>query len=328
MDAPIIQLIEFDNGSLIEKEVKTIEEAAKGIKSNTVSWVNIYGLHDLDLIKSLGERFELPMLLLENMLNTDQRPKYDDGENYDAFILKMLHEHPEKKIISAEQVSIVLGENFVLTLQERKGDVFAPVRERIRQSKGRIRKCGNDYLTFALLDTIVDNYTILIENLGQKVEDLEDRLFLNKETGIVNEIYSYKTELNYLRKSIRPVKDFMLHLLKSENSFFQPENKVFLHELNQLVVQSTDTIELYNNLVSDQLNIYNANMGNRMNEVMKVLTIFASIFIPLTFLAGIYGMNFEYIPELKFKFSYPIFWIVVISTVLILFMYFKKKKWL
>ncbi len=328
MDAPIIQLIEFDNGLLIEKEVKTIEEAAKGIKSNTVSWVNIYGLHDLDLIKRLGDRFELPTLLLENMLNTDQRPKYDDGENYDAFILKMLHEHPEKKIISAEQVSIVLGENFVLTLQERKGDVFAPVRERIRQSKGRIRKCGNDYLTFALLDTIVDNYTILIENLGQKVEDLEDRLFLKNETGIVSEIYSYKTELNYLRKSIRPVKDFMVHLLKSEDSFFQPENKVFLNELNQLVIHSTDTIELYNNLVSDQLNIYNANMGNRMNEVMKVLTIFASIFIPLTFLAGIYGMNFDYIPELKFKYAYPIFWVVVVSTIIVLFIYFKKKKWL
>jgi len=328
MESSIIQLIQYNPDSIYESEVTQITEAFNAIKDKHVNWINIYGLHDLEIIKYLGEFMQLPSLLLEDMLNTDQQPKYHDGNDYDAFILKMLHQDTETNHILAEQITIVLGKNCIVTLQEKKGDVFASVRERIRKSTGRIRSKQNDYLAYSLMDTIVDNYMILIEGLGTKVEEMEDRIFLKKDTKILEEIYSFKTELNYLRKNVRPVREAITKLLRTDTSGFQKKNIQYLKDLHELVVQSTDAIELYNSLVSDQLNIYNTSVGNAMNEVMKTLTIFASIFIPLTFLAGIYGMNFEYIPELKFKYAYAIFWGIIIVIGVILLIYFKRKKWL
>jgi magnesium transporter len=328
VEVPSIRAMQYNETAFSELSVDSIEKAFHLINSQTVTWIDIYGLHDIEIIQKVGELFNLPALLLENIVNTDLRPKYEDGDTYDAFIVKMLHQKPKSDIIEAEQISMILGENYVLTLQERKGDVFSPVRDRIRNKKGRICRKKNDYLTYSLLDTIVDNYMLLIENIGSKVEDLEDRIFLKKDINLSEDIYVYKTELNFLRKAVRPVKDLMVYLLKSENSFFNEDNQKYLSHLNDLVTQSTDAIELYNNLLSDQLNIYNTNVNNRLNEVMKVLTIFASIFIPLTFLAGIYGMNFEYIPELSFKYAYPIFWLVSLSIGFSLLYYFRKNKWL
>lgn len=328
MDNTVIQFMQYNSETLTEVQVETVNEAFNKIKSGSVNWINIYGLHDTEMIKTIGDILQIPQLILEDILNTDQPPKYDDGETFDVFILKMLSQTNESTPITAEQITLILGENYVLTIQEQHGDVFAPVRERIRKNKGRVRLNDNDYLAYALMDTIVDNYTLLIENLGRRIEDLEDRIFLRHDTKIAGEIYRFKTELNFLRKSIRPVKDLMNGLLKTENSYFQEKNTQFLKDLYGLVVQSTDAIELYNNLVSDQLNFYNTNMSNSMNEVMKVLTIFASVFIPLTFFAGIYGMNFEYLPELKYKYAYPIFWMVVILLSGGLLFYFKRKKWL
>jgi len=328
MESSIIQLIQYNADSIYESEVTQIAEAFNAIKDKHVNWINIYGLHDLEIIKYLGEIMQLPSLLLEDMLNTDQQPKYHDGIDYDSFILKILHQDPETNHILAEQITIVLGKNCIVTLQEKKGDVFASVRERIRNSSGRIRSKGNDYLAYSLMDTIVDNYMILIEGLGRKVEEMEDRIFLKKDTKILEEIYTFKTELNYLRKTVRPVREAITKLLRTDTSRFQKKNIQYLKDLHELVVQSTDAIELYNSLVSDQLNIYNTSVGNAMNEVMKTLTIFASIFIPLTFLAGIYGMNFEYIPELKFKYAYAIFWGIIIVIGVIILIYFKRKKWL
>jgi len=328
MEKTIIQLMRFSKDELVEKEVDSIKAAKDEFKEGAINWINIYGIHELEMIQSLGTEFDLPSLLLEDILNTDQPPKYENGETYDAFILKMLHPEEKSKRIHAEQISVVLGENYVLTLQERVGDFFNPVRERIRKGKGRIRQSGNDYLAYAIMDTIVDNYTILIENIGNNVEEMEDRLFRHMDSAIVEEIYQFKMELNYLRKSIRPVRDFMLLLNKTENSYIQEKNKQYLSDLIDLVSQCADAIELYNNMLSDQLNIYNTNMSNKMNEVMKTLTIFASVFIPLTFVAGIYGMNFEYMPELGFKYSYLIFWIAILILGGGLFIYFKRKKWL
>mgnify|MGYP000011757665 CR=1 FL=1 len=328
MDKTIIQLMKFDKDELVEKGVNSIHDAKAEFKAGAVNWINIYGIHELEMIQSLGNEFNLPSLLLEDILNTDQPPKYENGENYDAFILKMLKAEENSNRVHAEQISIILGENYVLTLQERVGDFFHPVRERIRKGKGRLRYHGNDYLAYALMDTIVDNYTILIENIGSKVEEMEDRLFRHMDAAIVEEIYQFKTELNYLRKSIRPVRDYLVILNKTEDSYIQEKNRQFLNDLFDLVAQCTEAIELYNNMLSDQLNIYNTNMSNKMNEVMKTLTIFASVFIPLTFVAGIYGMNFEHMPELGYKYSYLIFWIVVLLLGGGLFIYFKRKKWL
>jgi magnesium transporter len=328
MEKPIIQFMKYDKDELVEKEVASIGDAKAEFKEEAINWINIYGIHDLEMIQNLGTEFNLPALLLEDILNTDQPPKYENGDTYDAFIIKMLHPDEKSNRIHAEQISLVLGENFVLTLQERIGDFFNPVRERIRKGKGRLRHSGNDYLAYALMDTIVDNYTILIENIGSKVEEIEDRLFQNMDSAMVEEIHRFKTELNFLRKSIRPVRDFLLMLNKAEDTFIQEKNKQFLRDLFDLVTQCTDTLELYSNMLSDQLNIYNTNMSNKMNEVMKTLTIFASVFIPLTFVAGIYGMNFEHMPELGYKYSYLIFWIAIVILGGGLFIYFKRKKWL
>lgn len=328
MDKPVITLMEYNPDQLVEKELSAIEEAEAINDPGTVSWINIYGIHDQDLMGQIGDVFGLHTIFMEDVMNTDQRPKYEEGDNYDAVILKMLKYDESENLISAEQLSLILGQHFVLTLQEQRGDVFDPVRERIRNAKKTSRLHDSDYLAYALLDTVIDNYIIVTEAIGRGIESLEERIFLNPEKSLVEEIYKFKTEVSFLRKSVRPVKDLMGQILRSENTLIQDKYLHFMKDLDDLTTQATEAIELYSGMISDHLNIYSTNVNNRINEVMKVLTIFASTFIPLTFLAGIYGMNFEYIPELGFKYSYLIFWIVVICVVIGLLIYFKRKKWL
>lgn len=328
MDRPEINLMEYDAEHLVEKRLESIEEAELCLQNDQVSWINIFGIHDLEMIQRIGELFDLPALVLEDILNTDQRPKYDEGEDFNVFILKMLKYDEEAKQITGEQFTLVLGRNYVLTLQEQHGDVFNSVRERIRNVKRKTRLNNPDYLAYALLDTIVDNYVVIVESMGREIEELEKSIFGNPDKSIVEQIYTLKTELSYLRKSVRPVKEMMLQFLKSDNSLFQKKNMQYLRDMDDLLIHATEAIELYNGMISDHLNIYSTIVNNRINEVMKVLTIFASIFIPLTFLAGIYGMNFEYLPELSFKYSYFIFWGVVISIGTGLLLYFRRKKWL
>jgi len=328
MDDPVITLVEYRPGQVVEKELTSLEEAGNIHDPSVVTWINIYGIHDEKLMEQMGKLFGLHPLFLEDIMNTDQRPTYQDGDPYDGVIMKMLNYNESEKLISAEQFTLVLGRHFVLTLQEQRGDVFNPVRERIRNAKPNSRLYDADYLAYALLDTIVDNYIQVTESVGREIEALEDRIFLNPEKSLVEEIYRLKTEVSFLRKSVRPVRELMGQVLKSENTVFQEKYLHFLKDLNDLVMQAAEAIELYNGMISDHLNIYSTNVNNRINEVMKVLTIFASTFIPLTFLAGIYGMNFEYIPELGFRYSYLIFWIVVVVVVIGLLFYFRRKKWL
>jgi magnesium transporter len=311
----------------VERELDSIEELNELKESPTVSWINVWGIHDLELIRRTGEILGLHSLILEDILNTDQSPMYEADDNYDIFILKLLHYDESKRILHADQLTLILGENFVLTLQEQLGELFDPLRERIRNTKKRVRFLDADYVAYSILDTIADSYMLITESLGRQIEGLEERLFQGSDPKLVEEIYLFKTELSFLRKSIRPVREVMSKVMRTDNGFFQDKYKDYLRDLNELVVQTTDAIELYSGMISDHLNIYSTNVNNRTNEVMKVLTIFAAIFIPLTFLAGIYGMNFEYIPELGFKYSYLIFWIVVIGLGLGLLIYFKRKKW-
>lgn len=328
MKKPTMKLFDYNKDYLNEIEINDLHEFEPYIHQDSVSWLNINGIHEPALIQELGDMLNLHPLLLEDMLNTDEMPKYHDSDNYDAFVLKMITYDEYKNKLYSEQFTLILGHKYVVTLQEQPGDVFDPVRNRIR-NKGRVRLNENDYLAYALIDTIVDNYLILIEQLGRNIEAQEVKIFKNIEKdNIAEKIYRFKIELNFLRKSIRPLRDMMNKVFKSDKSFFQEKNESFLLDLNDLVEQATEAIELYTSLVSDQLNIYNAKMGNKMNEVMKVLTIFASIFIPLTFFAGIYGMNFDYMPELNYKYSYPIFWIIMLTLGLGLLWYFKRKRWL
>lgn len=328
MEKPQIRIMDYSADHMNESELVSIKDCEPFLKTDSVSWINVFGIHEMEMMNDTGSVFGIDNLLLEDILNTDQMPKYVAGENYDAFILKMLDYNSETNRISAEQLTLILGENFILTLQERKGDVFNPVRERIRNHKGRVRLNNNDYLAYALMDIISDNYLLIIENLGRQIEDLETKIFSENSKDIAQDIYNYKIELSYLRKNIRPFKEGIMNLFKNEDSFFSPDTLNYMVDLKESIIHASDSIELYSSLVSDQLNTHNTLVNNKMNQVMKVLTIFASIFIPLTFIAGVYGMNFRYIPELELKSGYFLFWILTIIIGISFIIFFKKKKWL
>ena len=328
MDKTSITVTDYTGDQLIEKELGSIEECKPYLEKDSVTWIDISGLHDVKLIKKAGFLFNIPSLLLEDILSTDQVPGYEEHDDFDAFLMKSLEYNEEKDRIYADQLAILLGDKFVLTLQERVNKQFDYVRSRIRNKRGRIRRQGADYLAYALMDTLVDHYILIIEKTGRRIESLEEELFSNSREDLARQIYHHKTELRYLRQSVRPVKELMNQLMKNDEKRFRPETETFLEDLKDLLNQAVEAIELYNNIISDQLNIYNTNVNNRMNQVMKTLTIFASIFIPLTFLAGVYGMNFDYIPELAWKFSYPVFWSVSAGLVIVLVIFYKRKGWL
>jgi len=323
-----IRVIDFDNTNLNEQELEDIMQGTKYIETNTVTWINIDGLHDLEAINKVGKAFDLHPLLLEDILNTGQRPKMEEFDNCLFLVLKMLRYDDEKQIILAEQLSMIIGRTFLITFQERVGDVFEPVRERIRKQRGRIRVSGIDYLAYALLDTVVDNYIYLVSKLGEKIEDIEVGILEETSAKTLEKINNYKREMSYIRKSVRPAKEFITKLPRLESEFIREETKPFLNDLLDLITQATEAIDTYREMLSDQLNIYNSSISNKMNDVMKILTIFAAIFIPLTFIAGIYGTNFEYLPELHFKYSYFIFLGIIVTIAIGMLFFFKRKGWL
>ena len=328
IEKKLIHLINFTNEKLIEDEPENIEDCLPFISEDTVSWVSMYGLHDAEMIQKLGELFDIHGLLLEDMLNTDQRPKITENDKLLIIILKMLDYNEKTKELTSEQITLILDDSYLITLQEREGHYFDVIRERIRKGTGRVRRKGADYLTYALLDTIVDNYLINIEILGNIIEKTESRIFAPKhQKGLMEEIYKHKTEINFLRKNIRPVKEIVHHLIENESGFITDENLKYFRDLNDLVVQASETIEIYQMMLNDQMNIYHASIDSKANEIMKVLTIFSAFFIPMTFVAGVYGMNFDNEPELHLKYGYLFFWILMIAIVLSLLVYFRKRKW-
>jgi len=327
IENPLIRLINFTNETLIEKEPEHLEDCMPYLSENTVSWISVYGLHDAEMIQKLGELFEIHSLLLEDMLNTDQRPKITENDKLLIIILKILDFDEKTKELTSDQISLILDDNYLITLQEKEGHYFDTIRERMRKGTGRVRRKGADYLTYVLLDTIVDNYLLNIEILGSIIEKTEGRIFIPKQKGLIEEIYKHKTEINFLRKNIRPVKEIVHHLIENESGFIEEENMKYFRDLNDLVVQATETVEIYQIMLNDQMNIYHANLDLRANEIMKVLTVFSAFFIPLTFVAGVYGTNFEYLPEIKLKFGYLYFWMVLASITLSLTVYFKRRKW-
>jgi magnesium transporter len=323
-----IRVIDYDQSKLNEAQLDDISKGKEFKETNTVTWINIDGLHDHTLMQKIGDIFDLHPLLLEDIMNTDQRPKLEEFDNCLFLVLKMLRYDKEKQVIIAEQLSMVLGRTFLLTFQEQPGDVFEPVRERIRKQKGRIRATGIDYLAYALVDTVIDNYIAIIERIGEQIEDLDEEVLTNPKPVVMEKINTLKREMNYLRKSIRPLREAVIQLLKLDSKLIKDKTIPFLRDLQDLIIHATEAIDMYREMLSDQLNIYNSSISNRMNEIMKVLTIFAAIFIPLTFVAGIYGTNFEYLPELHYKYSYFILWGVMISVAIAMLSYFKRKDWL
>jgi len=328
VDKISMHVIDYNEKFIDEIDPNNIDEITQLKETSTVSWININGLHDTEAIKSLAKSFNIHPLVVEDIVNTGQRPKMEEYDDNLFFALKMMRYDSKNNKIESEQLTLVMGPNFLITFQERPGDVFEPVRKRIRNKMGRIRHHGIDYLTYALLDSVIDNYMIIIERIGGQIEETEEELLENMNKNILSKINDYKREMNYLRKTIRPVKDFMLQLSRLDSDLIHDDTLPFIKDLLDISTQAVESIDTYRLMLSDHLDIYNSGSNNRLNEIMKILTIFSAIFIPLTFIAGIYGTNFEFMPELSFKYSYPIFWGVLLIIAGFMLRFFKRKKWL
>jgi magnesium transporter len=323
-----ITYMDYDEQNIQEKQVASIEECFPFKSTPTVSWINIDGLHDVELTEKLGKEFELHSLILEDILNTGQRPKVEDFDKYIFVVLKMLSYNDKEQTVQLEQVSVVLGPNYVISFQESIGDVFDQIRDRLRNAKGRIRKMGCDYLMYALLDAIVDNYFAILEKLGERIEFLEEELVADPTGKTLEQIHRLKREMISLRKSVWPLRELISGLERSETSLIKETTEVYLRDVYDHTIQVIDTVESFRDMVSGMLDIYLSSISNRMNSVMKVLTIIATIFIPLTFIAGIYGMNFKYMPELERRWGYPLVLLVMAIVAVVMLSYFRRKRWL
>ncbi len=311
-----------------EKRQIKIEDLTQLKEFSGVTWLNSDGLNEIDTIETIGRVFNIHDLVLEDILTLDQRPKVDDHEEYLFVILKMIYSNESKSDIETEQVSLILKKGFVLSFQERKGDVFDVIRERMKNGKGRIRRMGTDYLVYALMDAVVDNYFVVMENLGEEIEALEDEIIQKPDPKTSANIHDLRRKVILLRRSIWPLREVINGLVHSESDLIKKQTKLFIRDLYDHTIQIIETLETFRDILSGMLDIYLSSASNRMNEVMKVLTIIATLFIPLSFLAGIYGMNFKYMPELEWKWAYPVLWGVMIVVVIMFLIYFKRKKWI
>lgn len=327
---PIITVMDFDKKNLIEKEVHNIKECFAFREKPTVTWINIEGLNDIAVLSELGAHYGFHPLLLEDILNTHQRPKTQDFTDYIYVVLKMFYFRKDMFRIDTEQISLILGENYVISFQEGfKGDVFDPLRERIRQEKSRIRKMGPDYLMHHLIDTIVDNYFVILEKLGEKIENLEDEMVKEPGASSLRTLHRLKREIIFLRKSVWPLREALNGLVRGEQSaLIKKETYFYIRDVYEHTVQIIDNIETYRDILAAMLDIYLSSINNRLNSIMKVLTVITTIFMPLTFITGLYGMNFSYLPMAQWRGG---FFVIVIGSLMVsgsMLIYFKKKHWL
>jgi len=323
-----IHVIDYDEKDLVEAELTAVEACIPYKNKPTVTWVNADGVHNVPMLEKLGDCFGLHKLVMEDIVNTDQRPKMEDHDEYLYIVLKMLS-NDKTGVIATEQVSLVLGTNFVLSFQEGlEGDVFGPVRERLRADKGRIRKMGADYLAYALMDAVVDNYFVVLEKFGDKLEQLEGELIDNPTQKTAQSIYQLKRELLYLHNAVWPLREVVSGLSKHESPLIRESTVAYLRDVYDHVVHIIDSVDIYREMISSMLDMYLSSVSNRLNEVMKVLTAISLIFMPLTFIVGVYGMNFKNMPELEWRYGYPASLVVMAAIGGLMYVYFKRKKWL
>ncbi|MDD1711558.1 MAG: magnesium/cobalt transporter CorA [Methanoregulaceae archaeon] len=328
VDAPVrITVIDYDETHFQEKQVSNITECFPFRDTETVTWINVDSLGNTRVIEELGKCFTIHPLILEDILNTEQRPKMEDLESYIYLNLKMLSYLDKDKDVKVEHVSILIGSNFLISFQEDIGDIFDPVRERIRKD-GRIRKFGSDYLAYALIDAIVDNYFVVMEKLEERVEDLEEELVVNPTQQSLHKISRLKRDMIFLRKSVWPLREVINSLERSESPLIKESTSIYLRDVYDHTIQVIDTLETFRDMVSGMIDIYLSGLSYKMNEIMKVLTLIATIFIPLTFVVGLYGMNFENMPEIKWEFGYYSVLIVMVIMVVGMLTYFRGKKWI
>ncbi len=321
-----ITIIEYDEENLREKEAKTIEDCLEAKESSMVTWIRIIGLKQIQLLEDLGKKFNIHPLVVEDILNTTQRPKIEDYNDYLFMVVKNVDFNADD--MESNQVSIILGPNFVISVQEQQEVILQPIMNSIRNNRGIIRRMKNDFLAYAILDAVLDNYFAIIEKLSDRIELVEDELISNPVQDTLHEIYHLKQNLIVLRKSIWPFREILSRMERSHFKLIDDKLIIYIRDIYDHSIQVMETVETYRDMLSGMLDIYLSSVSNRMNEVMKVLTIIATIFIPLTLIAGIYGMNFRFMPELDIPIAYPLVWLSMIIVGLVLVMFFKRKRWI
>jgi len=325
-EKPKITLIRYTEASYREKETGSPAALGAPPDEQTITWITVDGLQDTELMEELGNIFKLHPLVLEDILNTSQRPKMQDYGDYLYIVLRSFTETGEAEL-NSEQISIVLGRNFVLSFREKESTIFQPVKERLSCDVGRIRKAGADYLAHALIDNIVDNYFLVLESLEEKIEFLEDDLVRRTTPATLQAINKLKRELIFLRKSLWPLREAISTLERSDSQLISESTGIYFRDIYDHVIAVIDSVETFRDMLSNMLDIYLSAASNKLNEVMKVLTIIATLFMPLTFVAGIYGMNFKYMPELEWRWGYFIILGIMLLIALLMVFYFKRKRW-
>jgi magnesium transporter len=312
----------------IEKKDAAFEDLHMGKTPDTTTWVNVSGLHDTELIGEIGRFFNLHPLLIEDILNTDQRPRMEPYDDFIYIVLKMLHWHEAETAVEIEQVSLLVSNNFVLTFEEGEDNIFDPLRQRLKNEKSRLRTCGSDYLAYAILDTIIDNYFIVLEKVSEQLEILEEEVITSPTPRTLDVIHNLKRELLYIRKVVWPLREAVGSITHGDIPPFDQNSVIYLRDVYEHVIQIIDSVETYRGLVAGMLDIYLSSISNKMNEIMKVLTVIATIFIPITFVTSLYGMNFTHMPELDEPLGYPMVWLIILTTSAGLLLYFKRRNWL
>lgn len=327
MQSVKISVMQYREGELNEFEADGLDAIKAAIKKkNETTWVNIDGLHDVELIRSIGSALNLHKLTIEDIVSVGQRPKIEEYDGYIFVILRMFMSEDPKSVVD-EQLSFVLSDNVLLTFQEVEGDVFNHVRTRIREGKGSIRSRGADYLLYALIDSVIDYYFLILENLGERLEDTETHVLEDPHPDVLREIHQMKREVLHLRRSVYPLREVISKFERLEEPVVGADTRVFIRDLYDHTIQVIESIEVFRDMASSMVDMYMNSISNNMNNVMKVLTIIATIFIPLTFIAGVYGMNFEHMPELAWRWGYVATWVIMILIAGLMVVYFKRKKW-
>ena len=321
-----ITLVEYNEGTYSEKDFYDFEECKKAMTPDRIKWINVNGIHKVELIETIGKHFNIHSLTLEDIVNTNQRPKSEDYDTYLVAIMKMIY---YDNGIHSEQLSVILMDGMVISFQEiYGGDAFDMIRNRLRLGKGRVRRMGADYLAYALLDAVVDFYFNVLEKIGDKIELMEDEVVAAPSKKTLTQIHRLKREMIFLRKAVWPMRELISNLERSETELIKPSTDIYLRDLHDHAVRVIDTVETFRDLLSGMMDIYLSSVSNRMNETMKVLTIITTLFVPVTFIVGVYGMNFDFMPEIHSTWGYPITWAVIIATMASLLLYFRKKRWI
>ena len=325
---PEVIVIDYNQQEFNERKSVSWEECIPSKRTDIVRWIHVRGVHNVDLIRKIGSNFGIHPLTLEDIVNTQQRPKVELLSDSIYVILRAFEYDTEHNVLISEQLSFLLGNNYLLSFQESEKPLFEQIRNRISNNLGRIRKAGSDYLAYSLFDLITDHYFVTLDDLSERIEELEDEVAKDPTNETLQQIHSLKRTIITMRRNIWPIRDISSGLLRQSPGLIEPPTQLYLRDLNDHVVQVNDLLETYRETLTGIMDIYLSTVSNRLNEVMKVLTVISTIFIPLTLIASIYGMNFAVMPELDFPWSYPLLLIVMALLAIILAIYFRKKRWI